>query len=274
MSVSSGELRSVAGTPIHLVEAGEGPRVVLVHGSAQGSSVGGEKHFANQATLAGRGWTVVIPDRPGHGLSPAPDRGDDAQADGEWVRALLGTEGHLVGHSFGGAVALAAAAREPAGVKSLTLIEPALQKVATDLPVVRKFIAKMIFIALTSFSAGTRMKRLAAMLGIPDSIRGGSSDEELARMGKKFAQLKLPGGDEIRAQLAIVRHHRIPLLVVTGGWNGAFDAVARRAAELGGGKHVVIRSSHHFPQNVSGEFNDLLDAAMHAAEDEEPVYGE
>ena len=264
------QVRLVAGTPIHVTEHGEGPRVVLVHGSAQGSQVGGEKHFANQAGLAARGWTVVTPDRPGHGRSAAPDRGDDAALDGVWVAELLGEQGHLVGHSFGGAVALAAAARRPEAVLSLTLIEPALQKAATDLWVVRRFIASMIAIALTSFSPATRIKRLSNLLGIPDSIRGGTSKEEFERMGRGFAKLKLPSKDEIVEQLAIVRQSGIPLTIVTGGWNGAFDAVAARVADLGGGRHVVISSPHHFPQNVSDEFNDLLDATMRSARQETP----
>ena len=259
-------LRTVAGTPIHVAEHGKGPRVVLIHGSGQGSSVGGEKHFANQASLAHRGWKVITPDRPGHGLSPAPNRGDDAELDGIWTAELLGDGGHLVGHSFGGAVALAAAARRPEAVRSLTLIEPALQKVATDLPVVRKFIARMVFIALTSLSPEKRIKRIAKMLGIPDSIRGGTSKEELNRMGRGFGKIKLPNREEITTQLAAVNAADIPLTVVTGGWNGAFDAVGKRAAELGGGRHVIIRSPHHFPQNISDEFNNLLDTAMRAIE--------
>ena len=85
-------------------------------------------------------------------------------------------------------------------------------------------------------------------------------------MGRGFARLKLPSKDEVLEQLTIVRQHKIPLTVVTGGWNSAFDAVAARVAELGGGRHIVIQSPHHFPQNVSEEFNDLLDATMLKAE--------
>ena len=266
MAGQTPDIRTVAGTPIHLTEQGAGPRVVLVHGSAQGSSVGGAKHFANQAGLATRGWTVVTPDRPGHGLSPAPDRGDDAGLDAVWAAELLGEGGHLVGHSFGGAVALAAAERRPEAVRTLTLIEPALQKAATDLWVVRWFIARMVGIVVTSLTPAMRITRICTLLGIPDSIRGGSSKEELDRIGRGFARVKLPSNDEIVAQLAVVKASKIPLTVVTGGWNAAFDAVAARVAELGGGRHVVIRSPHHFPQNVSEEFNELLDATMRAGE--------
>lgn len=270
MEVAQAQIRDIAGTPIHLAVHGQGPRVVMVHGSAQGSQVGGERHFANQAGLAERGWTIFTPDRPGHGLSPAPDRGDDAGADAVWVAELLGDGAHLVGHSFGGAVALATAALRPDAVRSLTLIEPALQKAGTDIPAVRKFIAQMIAISLFSFSRETRIKRFARLVGIPDSIRGGTSREEYRKMGEGLARLKLPGKAEIEAQLAAVKARGIPLTVVTGGWNAAFDAVGARGAELGGGRHVIIASPHHFPQNVNEEFNELLDGVMRDAEQRGP----
>ena len=85
-------------------------------------------------------------------------------------------------------------------------------------------------------------------------------------MGEGLKRLNLPTKDEILEQLAVVKANGIPLTVITGGWNAAFDAVGARAAELGGGRHVIVRSPHHFPQNVSEEFNDLLDGAMRAAE--------
>ena len=46
----------------------------------------------------------------------------------------------------------------------------------------------------------------------------------------------------------------------------ASSAEASDAAEFGGGHYLVVSSPHHFPQNVSEKFNDLLDAAMRAAE--------
>ncbi|MEJ0006720.1 MAG: alpha/beta fold hydrolase [Steroidobacteraceae bacterium] len=95
-------------------------------GSAQGGRLGGEHHFSAQQRLAQRGWQVIAPDRPGHGRSAAPGRPDDAEADGAWVADLLDGGSHLVGHSFGGCVVLAAAASRPLAVRSLTLIEPGI----------------------------------------------------------------------------------------------------------------------------------------------------
>ena len=60
------ELSTLAGNaPIWITRWGtDGSRVVMVHGSAQGSEVGGAKHFAMQQRLAERGWQVLVPTAP------------------------------------------------------------------------------------------------------------------------------------------------------------------------------------------------------------------
>jgi len=109
----------------------------------------------------------------------------------------LGGGAHLVGHSFGGCCALAAAARRPAAVRSLTLIEPGMQKLASANPHVRRFGLKLLWTMATSFSAESRAKRFARLLNIPDEIRGGTTPEEFKRMGLGIAKLKLPSQDTL-----------------------------------------------------------------------------
>lgn len=252
---------------IHLTHWGHaGPRVVLVHGSAQGSRIGGDRHFAGQEALSGQGWQLIVPDRPGHGGSPSPGRPDDAEADGAWVADLLGDGAHVVGHSFGGCVALDAAARAPAAVRSLTLIEPGMQKLAIDDPRVRRFVLKMVATMIFSFSAESRAVRFARLVGIPGDIRGGSSREELKAMGRGIAKLKLPDAATLRRQLETVRQAGVPLLVVTGGWSPAFDAVGERVASIGGGRHAIVAAPNHFP-NLMPAFNPMLTDFMSAADD-------
>ncbi len=252
---------------IHVTQWGEaGPKLVLVHGSAQGSKVGGDAHFAAQQRLSERGWQLIVPDRPGHGRSSNPGRPDDAELDGALVADLLGDGAHLVGHSFGGAVALAAAAQRPEAVRSLTLIEPALQKLAADDPRVRRFVLKIVGILLFSFSPAQRVRRFADLVGIPPEIRGGKDEAEMKAMGQALSRLKLPTRNEIRKQLETVRQAGIPLLVVSGGWSPAFTAVGDRTAEIGGGEHRIIPCPHHFPNLISDEFNEMLAAFMHAAD--------
>lgn len=249
---------------MHLTRWGRsGPKVVMVHGSAQGSDVGGDLHFSCQEVLAQRGWQVIVPDRPGHGRSLDPGRPDDAQADGALIAPLLGDEGaHLVGHSFGACVALAAAVARPGAVRSLTIIEPAMAALAMDKPVVKRFGLQIVRVLFLSFSATSRIQRFVKLVNIPAEIRGGSTPEELKRMGRAILRLKLPSKTTLQSQLEAVRLAGIPVQVVTGGWSPAFEAISDRVAELSGGRRLVIASPHHFPQQVSDEFNQTLASFM------------
>ena len=243
--------------PVHLTRWGDtGPRLIPIHGGAQGGSVGGDRLFARQQRLAERGYQLVVPDRPGHGRSPAPGRPDDAAADGVWAAELIGDGAHLVGHSFGGCVALDAASRRPEAVRSLTLIEPAMQRLATGDPNVRRLGLRMMAILLLSFSARSRVRRVARLLGIPPEIRSNASPAEEKALGKALRRLVLPTRASLERQLEIVRSRGIPLLLVTGGWSPAFEAVGDAVATAGAGKRLVVPSEHHFPHLVSGAFNE------------------
>ncbi|HKA03209.1 MAG TPA: alpha/beta fold hydrolase, partial [Acidimicrobiales bacterium] len=114
----------VGGRKISYAGAGEqGDVVLLVHG------YGGDRNswLFLQEPLAAR-YRVYALDLPGHGTS-AKDVGDGtldvlAGAVTGVLDALGAGRAHLVGHSMGGAVVLAVAARDPGRVASLTLIAP------------------------------------------------------------------------------------------------------------------------------------------------------
>jgi len=253
----------LASPAMHITHWGEaGPRVVLVHGSAQGSALGGDAHFSTQSQLAGRGWQLLVPDRPGHGRSPDPGRPDDAEFDGALVAPLLGEGAHLVGHSFGGCVALAAAARDPSKVRSLTLIEPAMAALAIGRWPVLRFVFGMVRTLVFSRTPTERIERFIRLVNIPQEVRGGSSPQELERMGHAIKQLRLPSAAALRGQLLAVKQAGMPLMVVSAGWSPAFDIVCDTVADIGGGRRLDIAAPHHFPQLVSGEFNRALDAFM------------
>lgn len=243
-----------------------GPRVVMVHGSAQGSKLGGDRHFSRQQHLADLGWQVIVPDRPGHGRTPSPGRPDDAELDGPLVARLLddgdGEGAHLVGHSFGACVALAAAAQTPGAVRSLTLIEPAMAPLAIGKSVVLRFVLRMVRTLLFSFSDEARIKRFSKLVNIPQDLRGSSDPEEMRRLGRAIAKLRLPNKKTLARQLEVVRRAGIPLLVVSGDWSPAFQTICGVAARAGGGCSLAIASPHHFPQLVSDQFNETLAAFM------------
>ncbi len=245
---------------VHITRWGHsGTRLVLVHGGVQGTKRSGAVHFSAQERLAQLGYEILVPDRPGHGLSPAPNRPDDAEADGKWVAELLGDGAHLVGHSFGGCVALAAASGRPSAVKSLTLIEPGMQALAIDRLPVLLFVLRMLVTLRLSFSAEQRIRRFSKLMHIPESMGGAADDhEEYDAMGRAISALKVPTKTILQRQLSQLSQSNIPLLVVTGGWSEGVDVTADVVAKLGNGNHVTISSPHHFPQIISDAFNDLL----------------
>jgi pyruvate dehydrogenase E2 component (dihydrolipoamide acetyltransferase) len=115
----------VGGRKISFAGAGEdGDVILLVHG------YGGDRNswLFLQEPLAAR-FRVYALDLPGHGAS-AKDVGEGtlgvlADAVTGVLDAVGADRAHLVGHSLGGAVALAVAAGTPGRIASLTLIAPA-----------------------------------------------------------------------------------------------------------------------------------------------------
>lgn len=111
-------------SPLEVLVEGNGPRVVLVHGSVMGADV----LWMAQAPLAER-WTLVKPNRQGFGNSQ-PAEGEDWERDADDVAALIEDGDHVVGHSYGGVVSLLAAAQRRDAVRSLTVLEPPAMDVA------------------------------------------------------------------------------------------------------------------------------------------------
>lgn len=250
---------------IHVVNWGKtGPRVVLVHGGTQGTAAAGHANFRSQEALGAEGWQIVVPDRPGHGASPAPGRPDDAEADGVWVADLLEDGAHLLGHSFGGLVALAAAQRRPGAVRSLTLVEPALLKMAAGKPAVRKVLLRMAAALILPYSNATKARKIMGLLGIPNEFA--MTDADLANLGASLKSAKLPSKASMVASLHNVRDARIPLLVISSGSNAAFVETGELAVEIAGGTHRICPAPDHFPQWNAACFNPMVAEFWTAAE--------
>jgi pimeloyl-ACP methyl ester carboxylesterase len=105
-------------------EAGAGEAILLLHCSAGTSGA-----WMPIIGHLGPGFRALAPDLLGYGRNDPWRRGAALHPDDELgvVEALLDMAGrpvHLVGHSYGGTVALSTAGRHPQRVASLTLIEP------------------------------------------------------------------------------------------------------------------------------------------------------
>jgi pimeloyl-ACP methyl ester carboxylesterase len=112
---------SIRDVVVAYTDAGQGPPVLLVHGSAA------SRRFwrALVERLAPR-YRVIAPDLPGYGETAwhAGARTTDLDVVSAFARAV-GEPLHLVGHSYGGALALRAARDLGSRLASLALIEPA-----------------------------------------------------------------------------------------------------------------------------------------------------
>ena len=124
-----------AGGRVHLLEKGEGPPVVLLHGT--GNAAG----FLLPLLHELQGVRAIAPDLPGVGLSDPIDLPADRYRETAvaWLDRLLGTleldATTLVGHSGGGVWALWYALAHPDRVRRLVLIgPPALPKTSCPLP--------------------------------------------------------------------------------------------------------------------------------------------
>jgi pimeloyl-ACP methyl ester carboxylesterase len=105
-------------------EAGAGEPILLLHCSSGSSAA-----WLPVMNQLAHDYHVLVPDLLGYGRCAPWPRDAVLPPDGELgaVEVLLGVAGrpvHLVGHSYGGTVALNAARRYPRQVASLTLIEP------------------------------------------------------------------------------------------------------------------------------------------------------
>ena len=265
--------------PIHVNTWGAGGEpVLIIHGGVQGGLGGGPRTFVKQRPLVNEGYQLRLVDRPGFGATPS--RGpDDMEADAVWIADLLDDRPHLVGHSWGGAEALLAAARRPQAVRSLVLIEPALQPLLmtapddADLAAGKAHAAANLARLLETGSPAEYGLVFARSLGgaeddISELVRALEADATRAsNLGCALLHGRMAAPPAMYQAAVAVRGAGVPVLVITGGWSAAFDGVGAITAQLTGGRHEVVRSPDHFPQLSSPDaFNTAVTGFWRAIE--------
>ncbi|GHF46519.1 hydrolase or acyltransferase (alpha/beta hydrolase) [Seohaeicola zhoushanensis] len=157
-----GQLMEIDGVQVHAVVAGQGPDLVLIHG-ASGSTR--DMTFGLAPALADR-YRVIAIDRPGLGYT---ERLNESGATITQQAALLaeaarrlGAERPLVlGHSYGGAVALAWAVNHPDRLAGLVALSAASQVWDGSLP---------LFYRITSSHLGSALAVPLITAFVPDSV--------------------------------------------------------------------------------------------------------
>jgi pimeloyl-ACP methyl ester carboxylesterase len=245
---------------LHVTEWGDGePAAVLVHGSLGW----GEESWAAQRPLAD-GRRLLLPDRHGFGDSPGPDAGD-WETDAVSVAALLPTGAHLVGHSYGGVVALLAAARRPEAVRSLCVIEPPALGLVRGKPAVEEVIRRVTAAREEARDPQDYVQRFLHGLGLP--ARAVPLNERALRAAASSWRERPPWEAEV--PLERLARAPFPTLVVRGAWDeappdarrvgrAAFHAVCDVLEDALGARGATVAGVAHRVQRAGEPFNRLL----------------
>ena len=234
-----------------------GPRLLLVHGSV----VNGEVTWTAQRPLAER-FELVVPNR--RGFPPGPDvERVDFEDEAAWLEQFLTPGTHLVGHSYGGVVALLAAARRPERLRSLTVIEPPAFAVARADPDVGRFVAESIRL----WRDGPRdpeqfLRTFLAAVG--SALPRGELTPAMLQGARTLMVERGPWEAEI--PFAALADTPFPKLVVSGAHSRAFDAVCDLLAARLDAERAVLPGAGHSVQRLGEPFNAVLGEFVTRAE--------
>jgi len=229
---------------------GKRPRLLFVHGSV----VNAEQTWAAQKPLADR-FELVLPNR--RGFPPGPDVDHvDFEDEAAWFAQFLAPGTHVVGHSYGGVIALLLAAAHPE-LGSLTVIEPPAMAVARGVPAVDAFETA----AARHWREGPRdpaafLRGFFELVGTP--IPPGEFKPDLLQGARTLMVERPPSQAEI--PLDALAATPFLKLVVSGGHSEAFEAVCDTLEERLDAERVVIPGAGHSVQRLGAPFNDVLAA--------------
>jgi pimeloyl-ACP methyl ester carboxylesterase len=227
------------GARIGYAEAGSRETVLLLHSSASSAA-----QWRSLAEMLQAGCHVLAPDLYGYGET-GPWRGDaplrlaDEVALAEAVLPRSHGPVHLVGHSYGGAVALRFAVERPERLQSLTLIEPVAFHLLRDAPrdsADRALFREVAAIATCLAIAAARGDEASGMAEFVDYWNGVGAwtqmkPEQRAALACRAAKVTLDFEATMAepTPIAALRRIDIPTLVLRGS---ASPLPTRRIAEL------------------------------------------
>lgn len=231
---------------------------MLVHGSV----VNAELTWSAQRPLAAQ-FEIVEPNR--RGFPPGPDVEQvDFEDEAVWLEPFLEPGTHLVGHSYGGVIALLAAARHPELLRSLTVIEPPAFGVARGIPAADEFIAWIE----KHGTSGPRdpaafLRGFLSLVG--SSTPPGNFTPELLQGARTLMVERSPV--EAVIPFEELAPAPFPKLVVSGGHSTAFEALCDVLEERLGAERAVLPGAGHSVQRLGAPFNELLASFVERAEE-------
>ncbi len=256
----------------------EKPCVVALH-----CSLGAGRQWTRLAEALGDGYRLIAPDLSGYGRHVSRPILPVTLADEIILLAeqLEGVDGpiHLVGHSYGGAVAFKMATSEPwAGrIRSLTLIEPILPTLLRDNSADRRLhdlfaeLGRRVSIDLWE---GMYMEALDRFLAFwngsaqPETLSGEARLRMIEHIEKVAFDFTAALGEENVASAAAGL--RMPTLLISGGLSPYLtQRIAARLASLipGAEARHITSAGHMLPITHAKQINREIAGHIELAED-------
>ncbi len=237
--------------------------MLLVHGGFND----GATAWSAQVETLGASHRLLFVDRCGHGRSPREPRPYSIEGDALDVLAVADRAGagkfHLVGHSYGGLVAIELAALAPDRLLSLHLVEPpylALLPNDPDVQALSDGVRRILSRGCQQSPeeiASKFFRLLAGSAGL-DRVRESSGWPAVVREAERILDEQFAGDypPERLGHLTL----DVPVQVYTGDRsNPAQRKVARRLSQLLQNARIVeIPTATHFVQARAEEFNSQL----------------
>lgn len=228
---TTGSVTSRDGTTIGYRRLGQGPGVVLVHGTASS----GYNHLQLAEGLADA-FTVIVPDRRGRGLSGRYGEHDGIQQEVEDLDALLAETGanNAFGVSSGGIICLQAALALPAIHKAAIYEPPFFRDDSVPQALLKRFDAEM---AQGRVAAALITAMKGAQMGPP--IFNALPRWLAERMTSAFMageDRKGTGAYVSMRALAPTMHYDFQLVAEMTGRLGTFRAIQAEVLLLGGSR--------------------------------------
>lgn len=233
---------------------------MLVHGSI----VGADRTWRRQREL-GRSWSLCLPNRPGFAASPPLARGD-FELEAPLIAELLGDSSHLVGHSYGAVIALLAAALRPEAVRSLTVSEPGLLRLAAGDPDADAMIAGGEEMYRRGPEVPVRDFLVAFRAGVHSANETPEQLPDWLERGARHAARERPPW-EAEVPLEKLASATFPKLVISGGHSPVFEAICDILAKrLGGAERVVLAGRDHTIPATGDAYNACVHDFLSRAE--------
>jgi pimeloyl-ACP methyl ester carboxylesterase len=235
-SITRTERAQVNGVELEFQVWGAGEPVLLIHGSILADAYApllAEPRLTEQ-------YRLISYHRRGFAGSTHPDGpvGIAQQAaDGRALMQRLGVDrAHVVGHSYGGVIALQLALDMPAAVHSLALLEPALMMV----PSAQQFFEAMAPV-IQRYQAGDKAGAIDAFLRVVagpdyravfDQVLPPGAFEQAVADAATFFQVELPALQEWTFTPELAQRITVPVLTVLGEHSGEVASVFPEGQDL------------------------------------------